>query len=794
VSEISRTGALGRIDARTDAARGWSRRRPTECLALALVLVVLGAGLLTLAVRRLGIGWGVLGALVVVAGLTALNDRLRIESDRHPLRWLILGVLITGAGAAVVAGAFAEDSAAAAALGSLVAVVGMLPVSSWLRVQAAKEGSWRWAPAGLVLMAGGVGWTLAGGPIWAAAAGPVLGLAAYKIGVRRACESHTGARVATWGGLGATAVGSGAILVASGEKTVYPGLVGVALLVLGLSAMSVGWPKLGRRPFTGYWAMAFGGSIVATGLLIAHGALNSTWPAAIVLALPVVAVGGSFVWRGEALVVAVLVATSFVWLTFDRTDPHPIDPGPAAAGRIVAFGDSYVSGEGAPRFLSGTNVRGEAANECRRAATAYPYAVAEMMGMGLDFFACSGAKAAQITVDRQAPGSPDGVAGKLPQIENQVTEKSKVRVVLVGIGGNDAGFSTIGKGCVLPGTCDTLRDVWMTNLDQIGTDVTIALQKIKDAFTGVPVVVVPYPLMLQDHSCGSSRLDDREHAFISEFVVVLNDRVRVAAETVGLNFFADEMFAFDGAKICDSEPTVMNFLTLNPVQGSFLERINPMNWIHGSLHPKPAGHARTAVALKSYLEHLLARTGGDPTRANPDPIAKAAFTYRNVRGTTPRLLGEADRPRDVPCLGPGEAVDRFGSIIRLLDEESPFTVPAAPDAPLCVASGDGAWTLTRPSPANPDARVADGVVYVPTGSTEARTDRVVFKGLDGRWQLRRVEYCSKTDCPDAGDFQNQQLGRTAQVVVPPVLVILLGGWLLAVGSTRRVTVFPGQRV
>ncbi|HJV08121.1 MAG TPA: hypothetical protein VJ653_00500, partial [Acidimicrobiales bacterium] len=143
---------MARLNAQAEVARSWCRRQPKECLALALVLVALGAAFLTLASRTGSLWWGLAGVGVAVAGLTALNDRLRIECDRHPLVWLVLGLLVAGAGGVVIARAFEENAALAAALGVLVAIVGLLPVSSWLRIQG-EGGRWWLAPAGLVLIA-----------------------------------------------------------------------------------------------------------------------------------------------------------------------------------------------------------------------------------------------------------------------------------------------------------------------------------------------------------------------------------------------------------------------------------------------------------------------------------------------------------------------------------------------------------------------------------------------------------------------------------------------------------------
>lgn len=795
-----RSGAIGRLDARTDQARSWSRRRPTECLALGLVLVVLGADLLVLSVRTSTLALGIAGVAVAVAGLTAINERVRIASDAHPLRWLFLGVVATAVGGFVVLRALEEDSPPAAVLGVLIAVVGLLPVSGWLRIQG-ESGRWWLAPAGLVLLGLGVWLATEHQLRWALGVGTVLGLTAYKVGVRRGSETRTGARIATWGGLALLVIGGTTVLFASTRKDILPGVAGAGLLVLGMMAMSVGWPKLGLKPFTGNWAIAFGLAVVAIGGFLAVVTINAPVPASMGIAALLAVVGGSFVWRGEALVVAVLIGASLVWLAVDRVDTGLDDPNPGAPQRILALGDSYISGEGAPDFFEGTNVKGPEENQCRRADTAFPYLVARDLGMGLDFYACSGAKAAQLHSVGQAPAeSPDRVIGEKPQLDNLPADVSRVSAVLVSIGGNDAQFGDIGQGCVLPGTCDALRDVWLTNLDQIVTQISDAYEAIKRRLPSVPIVAIPYPLMLKDHSCSWSRLDDREHAFVSEFVVVLNDRVRVAAEKAGVHFFDGEMFAFNGAKICDGEgskDTVMNFLTLNPVQGAFVERISPRNWIHGSLHPKPSGHERTAAVLTPWLRTLLAQIKAGTEPVNPPPKPAAEFTFRNVRGATPELVAEDDRLRAAPCPKPTGRVEPFASRVRLFDEASPFPVNARYEADVCFTGADGAWISSKPSAENPSARIANGQVYVqpvlPAGG--GKTQLVVYQGFDMRWRLLSVDFCSRDrTCPTGvGDFQNEQLGRAARVAVPPILILILGGWLFALGTTRR-TVEPTRPV
>lgn len=96
------------------------------------------------------------------------------------------------------------------------------------------------------------------------------------------------------------------------------------------------------------------------------------------------------------LLVAAVAAIALVIVSAGE-DPETSgpDPNPSSSFKIVALGDSYISGEGAARFFPGTDHPGS--NECRRAATAYPYLVAEALGASLTFVACSGARTSHLT-------------------------------------------------------------------------------------------------------------------------------------------------------------------------------------------------------------------------------------------------------------------------------------------------------------------------------------------------------------------------------------------------------------
>lgn len=62
------------------------------------------------------------------------------------------------------------------------------------------------------------------------------------------------------------------------------------------------------------------------------------------------------------------------------------------------------------------------------------------------------------------------------------------RLVLVTIGGNDSLFGEIGIACVLPGSCNDLREHWLVNVGRIGPGITKAYEEIKEKVGEVPIV------------------------------------------------------------------------------------------------------------------------------------------------------------------------------------------------------------------------------------------------------------------------------------------------------------------
>jgi len=315
-----------------------------------------------------------------------------------------------------------------------------------------------------------------------------------------------------------------------------------------------------------------------------------------------------------AVAVAVFVGLA-IWLVLISRDPDttPVDPNPDSSFRIVALGDSFVAGEGAPPYLWGTDDPG--ANTCHRSRHAYPYLLAEDMGASLTFVACSGARTADVTgfdangreVGGQHPGSPEGVVGGRPQID-ELKDVSDPSVVLIGIGGNDAGFVEIGVACAVPAWPDCRKHAkrWLRRLD---TEVHPALVRTFDAVRraarGAPVFALTYPNVLGPVFCGGlGGLNRDEMAFLRDtFLPRLDATVEAEARESGVGVI-DLADAFDGHRFCEVplRQAAINFVAFSRTRGAPIVLGNIGVLAHGSLHPRALGYELIEPLVREGLE------------------------------------------------------------------------------------------------------------------------------------------------------------------------------------------------
>jgi hypothetical protein len=413
-----------------------------------------------------------------------------------------------------------------------------------------------------------------------------------------------------------------------------------------------------------------------------------TWlvPVAVLVLVALAGIGLA-IWRSPLFLIVTFLGfalagvVAYIGISGEE-DPTPSDPHPDADFRIVALGDSYMSGEGAPAFIAGTDRPG--INECRRASTAHVFRAAVTLEAGLTFLACSGAETEDVL--------RSGQYGEPPQVK-ALEAVEEPGAVIIGIGGNDAGFFDIGFGCAVPTEPDCRRsaDGWIRDLDR---KVLPALEAtygaVRKAARGAPVFALTYPNPIGPRWCGDVWISRPELAFIRDvFIPRLNTIVNTAAARAGVRVIAVE-HALDGYRICEKplSQAAVNFVTLSRTRGTPLDIGTVSSLFHGTFHPNRTGHRLIADVVTPDL--LAAREGLLEPLPSADPdLPPEPFVPDELRPPA----GPLPFPADTDCNG------------RELAAVSPFSVPATtttfpltglkPRSRVCFHSYRDAWDSTR---------------------------------------------------------------------------------------------------
>ncbi|WP_043684118.1 SGNH/GDSL hydrolase family protein [Streptomyces xylophagus] len=219
-----------------------------------------------------------------------------------------------------------------------------------------------------------------------------------------------------------------------------------------------------------------------------------------------------------------------------------------AKGPYVALGDSYTAGPGI------TDPTGTPAG-CDRSAGNYPALVAAELGLKGGKFrdvSCSGATTADLTTPQK---TDDGTNS--PQLK---ALSSDTRLVTVGIGGNDIGFSSMIKRCVAMGALYRLtgsgkyftedapceREYVNGDSDKVKQKITTAgdrltrvLHEVRRRAPEARVYVVSYPAILPSDSADCGRemsLAPGDVTFLREKEQQLNTVLRQRASKAGVGY------------------------------------------------------------------------------------------------------------------------------------------------------------------------------------------------------------------------------------------------------------------
>ncbi len=250
--------------------------------------------------------------------------------------------------------------------------------------------------------------------------------------------------------------------------------------------------------------------------------------------------------------------------------------GAARAGTLVALGDSYSSGEGAPPFDAGTDEPG--VNTCHRSPQAWPLLVAGAIGMNVLSVACSGARISDVRdqVVRLA-ATPD------------------VAVVTVTVGGNDAGFAKVLRTCALHVRCDRRYrgdgdDRLADEIAFVAARLTGLYADVREAAPGARIVVADYPRLFPARPRRSlcvalGLIGPAEQRFLNEETDFLDEAIGRVASAAGVDV-ADVAGAFEGHELRCGGGREVNALSFGPLGISA-----------SSFHPNARGQRALADAV-----------------------------------------------------------------------------------------------------------------------------------------------------------------------------------------------------
>jgi lysophospholipase L1-like esterase len=291
----------------------------------------------------------------------------------------------------------------------------------------------------------------------------------------------------------------------------------------------------------------------------------------------------------------------------------------------LALGDSYISGEGAYNYQPGTDT---ADNHCHVSLVSYPL----LTGHDLNYnsyhsVACSGAVTNDITNTSDGYISQAGPkkrkqdrTSQIPQILtsfspgyiNQLDFVSQYqpKVITVSIGGNDIGFSSILRKCVLSiGSCYSTYEDRVELLNEVDSKFPAfadTYTKIKNAASpDSKIYVIGYPQLAKPGGdCAVNvRLDAQEIDFSRMLIDYLDGVIKTAADKAGVKY-VDVQDALNGYRLCEAGPgsVAMNGLT----NGTDFPNLKIISGLFGneSYHPNALGHQLLENKLLSATHNL----------------------------------------------------------------------------------------------------------------------------------------------------------------------------------------------
>jgi lysophospholipase L1-like esterase len=332
--------------------------------------------------------------------------------------------------------------------------------------------------------------------------------------------------------------------------------------------------------------------------------------------------------------------------------------GPIHQQDYLALGDSYISGEGAFKYLPGTDT-GD--NQCHVSGVSYPLLIGGQLNYNsFHSVACSGATSNDIidtseTYKGQAePHNSRLILDKsstVPEIlsgfqqgyidQLDFVQQYQPKNVTISIGGNDIGFANRLQACLGIGTCYSSyedRLEFVREVNQTFPDLVSTYLKIKDAGADdAQIYVIGYPQIAKaDGDCALNvHMNESELEFVQQAIDYLDTVIKSAAAKAGV-YYVDTQDALNGHRLCEAGPgsVAMNGLTAG---NDFPD------WLGGpigreSYHPNEFGYLLLENKVLAATHNLTASmTTADMAAAPPaetgQPILDAPRSGRTVNVT-----------------------------------------------------------------------------------------------------------------------------------------------------------------
>lgn len=322
------------------------------------------------------------------------------------------------------------------------------------------------------------------------------------------------------------------------------------------------------------------------------------------------------------LALALLALAAAACSTKAGPDQHPPANPTGPAFTVVALGDSYAAGQGAPNerfkwWMPWSQERPTwEQRRCNRSRYAPTSQVVERLRQAgrivrLHSYTCSGADIEngllQGYAGQEPEPSPPLLDPQLQALEDRDAEPGGVQAATLSIGGNDIWFARVIASCLISKECEVIDPAIDAKLAALPAKLATLAGRLNGVFPGEPWRVLlteyPDPAQASDGSpCNRrprwdalGRIDAAESAWAESVVKKLNHRLCTAAHLHGWTWVAGPAAAYEKHGWCASD----NWIN-TAGESSAMQRT-----IFGTLHPNQAGHHVTADALEAPLTALV---------------------------------------------------------------------------------------------------------------------------------------------------------------------------------------------